>query len=394
MHEPLGGFQVVRIDGQRLAMLSRGVRVLLNPGYLMRRDLSGLCGVCVVGLFACGCLRPVESDYTAGEEVLALPQSHQQQIGSTLTHLFGTPAAPRFRLPAHGSQDSVGELQLLDVSAPAQLERGRQVFAGRCVRCHGVSGDGRGIEAAGLWPPPRDYRRGIFKFISTPYGAKPVRQDLLRTVREGILGVGMPDSARLATNEQEAVVDYVIMLSHRGELERAVAEAVAFDLEETDPIDWAVFEDDLQRIHQSWLQADEQVLIPLTAETPCTTASVLAGKEAFISAGCWKCHGEEGKGQGEWLSDSFWAEQEALPEAERIKPNYDAWGNLAPAADLRGAQLHGGDRPVDIYRRIYCGINGTPMSSFSLCFADKPEGIWDVVHFVQSLVAGGEGDGR
>ena len=264
------------------------------------------------------------------------------------------------------------------------------MFAARCVRCHGVAGDGRGVEAAGLWPPPRDYRRGIFKFTSTPYGVKPVREDLLRTVRDGIHAVGMPDSASLTTDQQEAVVDYVILLSHRGELEWMVAETVALEFEETEPVEWAVFEDALQQIHQSWLQANEQVVMPLTTETPFTAASVRTGKEAFISAGCWKCHGEDGKGQGEWLTDAFWAEQDALPEAERVSVNYDAWGNLAPAADLRAAQPHGGSRSIDIYHRIYCGINGTPMSSFSLVFADQPETIWDVAHFVQDLMAGND----
>ena len=119
-----------------------------------------------------------------------------------------------------------------------------------------------------------------------------------------------------------------------------------------------------------------------------TTQSIAAGRAAFLSRGCSKCHGEDGKGQTEWLSHEFLAAQAALPEAQRIQINYDAWGHPAPAADLTARMLHGGRRPLDIYRRIYTGINGTPMPAFGDALAEEPDTIWHMVHYVLSIVEG------
>jgi len=38
--------------------------------------------------------------------------------------------------------------------------------------------------------------------------------------------------------------------------------------------------------------------------------------------------------------------------------------------------------PIEIYRRIYSGINGTPMPSFANALKDNPETIWDLVSYV------------
>ena len=46
--------------------------------------------------------------------------------------------------------------------------------------------------------------------------------------------------------------------------------------------------------------------------------------------------------------------------------------------------LHGGRRPIDVYRRISSGINGTPMPGFNTALKD--EQIWQLVHFILSLV--------
>ena len=67
-----------------------------------------------------------------------------------------------------------------------------------------------------------------------------------------------------------------------------------------------------------------------------------------------------------------------------VEVGKDAWGYKAAAADLTSGMFHGGDRPVDIYRRIYSGINGTPMPAFNKTFADNPDDIWHLVHFIKS----------
>ena len=47
--------------------------------------------------------------------------------------------------------------------------------------------------------------------------------------------------------------------------------------------------------------------------------------------------------------------------------------------------FHGGNRPDDIYRRIFSGINGTPMPAFEAKLADQPELFWHLVHYVQHI---------
>jgi hypothetical protein len=55
------------------------------------------------------------------------------------------------------------------------------------------------------------------------------------------------------------------------------------------------------------------------------------------------------------------------------------------SADLTAGMFHGGSQPEDIYRRIFAGINGTPMPGFGQSLASQPDTIWDLVNFVQYI---------
>ena len=45
-----------------------------------------------------------------------------------------------------------------------QLNLGKSVYTEYCMACHGVEGDGKGVASKGLVPPPRNFKKGIFKF--------------------------------------------------------------------------------------------------------------------------------------------------------------------------------------------------------------------------------------
>lgn len=47
--------------------------------------------------------------------------------------------------------------------------------------------------------------------------------------------------------------------------------------------------------------------------------------------------------------------------------------------------LHGGQRPIDVYRRIYGGINGSPMPAFKDALAPEPDSIWHLTHYILHL---------
>jgi len=300
-----------------------------------------------------GCEPAQIPEWSSSEKLKALENAEQRdKIVAELASAFGTPLKPA----RPGADDTERE----------HLRLGAQVYAKRCVQCHGVSGDGAGPAAEFLKPRPRDYRQGTFKFTSTPYGVRPRREDLIRTVREGVVGTSMPSFALLPPTELAAVVDYVILLSQRGETE--VLWTAYTEAEEE-----MEFNDVYQEVLASWQLGAESVVRPLTVMPAMTPESIELGRQAFLSEGCSKCHGPDGRGK---TQDNV---------------GTDVWGFPTNAADITAGMLHGGQRPIDIYRRISSGINGTPMPSFRAVFdpegkdpatAKNPDTMWHLVHYV------------
>src|SRR5579863_2361459 len=94
----------------------------------------------------------------------------------------------------------------LDRAAPP----GARVFARHCAVCHGPNGRGNGPAAPSMFPRPRDFSSGRFKYKSTAFGEPATDQDLLRTIRDGLPSSAMPYFAGLlSTEELSAVVEQV-----------------------------------------------------------------------------------------------------------------------------------------------------------------------------------------
>ncbi len=248
-----------------------------------------------------------------------------------------------------------------DRTSMEHLRRGRAVYSRYCLQCHGNTGDGNGLAAAYMLPKPRDYRLGMFKFTSTTYGSKPLREDLLRTVKRGIRGTSMPSFSLLPAGDLDAVVDYVLVLTHRGELESQLADEAAFD----ETIDVAKVPEVIARILGRWNEARSHVVFPSTPMPEFSSAVVEKGRKAFLTVGCAQCHGEDGRGQ--------------LVTNNALN---DSWGNPTKAADLTSGMLRGGTEPLDIFRHIDAGINGTPMPSFHAALQKEPETTWNLVGYV------------
>lgn len=351
----------------------------------------GLLPVVGFAIALAGCSRPQQNfEYVSSAAVLELSELHQRQIRDVLTTFYGTPSNPTLKVPAEDGQsdDEDSEFALVDKFDPKRLAHGAAVYNKRCAGCHGITGDGAGEAAPFLNPKPRDYRKGVFKFTSTGYGNRPRPADLVRTIRRGAKGTSMPAFQWISDEDVSALVDYVIALSHRGQLEEFLVRE-AGDYDDDEEIDMAAAPEFADIIERQWEEASTNLVMPLTVEPPRTEKTEQAGWQAFQSLACAKCHGLDGKGQTEWLSPEFIAEVEARREqGEQVSINYDAWGNPAPAADLTSGMLHGGRRPVDIYRRIHSGINGTPMPGFGRELSAEPDKIWHLVHFVLALTEG------
>jgi mono/diheme cytochrome c family protein len=279
---------------------------------------------------------------------------------------------------------------------------GYGIYRRNCLHCHGVSGAGDGPTAAFLYPRPRDYRRGIFKFTSTPSGVRPHRDDLRRTIMQGLHGTSMPAFEPLLTkSEIEQVIDYVTFLSIRGETELALIEEAAIS-DENDPN--ALGNDVVKEIStgafNKWKTAQTQVFNPPIARTPPTRESILRGRDLFLGSDCKDCHGRLALGNGESFVDQdvfngvvfggnpseMAARVAALDEKTKTLWNQkpDDWGNPLRPANLNRGIYKGGRRPIDIYWRIAKGINGAQMPAhYPQPFDDKKT--WDVVNFVLAL---------
>jgi mono/diheme cytochrome c family protein len=196
---------------------------------------------------------------------------------------------------------------------------GYALYRKHCLHCHGVSGDGAGPTAAFLWPRPRDYRRGIYKFTSTT-GQKPTRQDLRRIINQGIGNSSMPSfEALMEKPEIEQVIDYVIFLSARGETERRlINEATTEDEPKDEKAESAINKEKAleiaQGVFEAWKTAETEVLNPPIPKTPSTPESIANGKKLFLGLGnpkleCAGCHGPKAKGNGpSFVPDSMFRE--------------------------------------------------------------------------------------
>jgi len=299
----------------------------------------------------------------------------RDQIETRLEQLFGTPFKPKVDIQQLSEDvrqslnwDENRRLLRLDENT---LSQGSIAYRHHCLHCHGLPGDGRGPTSPWVNPHPRDFRLGIFKFTSTKGGndRKPRREDLLRTLKEGIESTAMPSFALLPENDLQAIISYVIHLSMRGDLETNLIQRL---LMESDYSLKDAVEENIGAIVASWINAanPQSLIVPEATNAVFPPGreqrqSVKNGFDLFRStkdAGCIGCHKDYGR-----QSDFF----------------FDAWGTIGRAADLTTGVYRGGRRPIDFYWRIHQGVNGSNMPSFGNLL--KSEEIWDLVSFLQVL---------
>ena len=376
--------------------------------------------------------------YEIKEEV---PMEQASEDANWITRkMFGTPNEPK--IPQVVAEDEelssiVSIDNLIKASGPANAE-GRGLYRKHCQLCHGLTGDGRGQSAAILTPYPRDFRHGVFKFDSTPRGVKPTREDLAEVIRNGIEGTAMVKIPSLSEEDIQALVDYVIYLSWRGELERTLINDAIFELdlaagdrlinvgydgsedeEQQELFDeaWQIAEDYAVEIAESWLEAEDEVVevpeppadLPV-ADSPEEfvrlsqsdqadelAASVERGRELFRGkiAACSKCHGESGRGDGqttdydEWTKD--WTTSIGLdPKQKDTLIPLIARGALPPRNALprnfEVGAFHGGSTAEDLYLRITQGIDGTPMPAATFVEGKfEEDDVWHLINYIRSL---------
>ena len=204
------------------------------------------------------------------------------------------------------------------------------MYIATCAVCHGVNGDGGGTAAHMFRVAPRDFRQGVYKFRSTPYGSLPTDDDLFRTVTQGIRWTGMVGRPDLAEVDRRAVVQYLKTFSPRFAAEQP-----------TPPL----------------------AVPPRPVSEP---ALVAEGHRLYQELGCVACHGQGGRGDG--------------PAAQGLT---DLWGRPTWPSDLTWRPLKRGASPQDLYLTIATGLSGTPMPYLGGSLDSRQ--LWALVDFLDSL---------
>jgi mono/diheme cytochrome c family protein len=388
-----------------------------------RRAWLGVCLALSVLLAGCGQTPPpafrLNMVEIASKQV---PEPQQQQIANILEAMFGTPDEP-YALSGSGLDQSKLELAAGPVRTD-QFGRETGLYRRHCAHCHGTTGDGLGPTAFTLNPYPRDYRQGKFKFKSTVLAAKPTMDDLERILRDGIPGTAMPTFDLLPDPQVKALVEYVKYLSLRGQTEIGLINAMV-ELSEGESIEISrgvLVDEIMQPVAEGWTTAPESIIQPEPKPEMAPAESIAAGRTLFYGdkANCVKCHGPAAMGDGQTTDYDDWnkaivkfqesvdGERASLDEDTALSPeereakrrqlafdvdviHSDALPprTIAPR-NLRQNVYRGGRRPVDLYRRIYAGINGVPMpgvgpatpGATGTLSADE---IWHLVDYVRSL---------
>jgi mono/diheme cytochrome c family protein len=259
------------------------------------------------------------------------------------------------------------------------LRDSAELYRQQCLHCHGSSGGGDGPTSRFLEPRPRDYRKGIFKFTALKDKARPRREDLFRILDEGVTGTAMPSFRRFSKAELHGLVDYVRLLGMRGMVESDLV--VTYQNEGALSVDY--IQESYQRTWKRWTGQADKLIATDVPVPPATPQSVARGRELFLDAktgNCASCHGEAGLGNG---PSAFTIDPESQ---QRVSAYKDDWGRPIVPRNLTYGVFRGGRRPIDIYRRIYAGINGTPMPALGGVL--PPEDIWALVHYVGTLSEG------
>jgi len=337
--------------------------------------------------------------------------SREQEVANALTALFGTPDEPALPQLADNPFEGVVEEGKLVMAAGAvgldeETQRPRGLYREHCSHCHGVSGNGIGPTASFLNPYPRDFRRGTYKFKSTPEGARPTHADLTKTLTIGISGTAMPSFRLLPEDERDSLVHYVKYLSIRGQVERKIWTDIVSEMGEdehlSDEGNLSTIRDIVTEIAQGWADADSRVVEQKEEhprpEGPELAASIQRGRELFHGpvAACSTCHGVLALGDGRKDLYDTWT-QELEPTKPDALQGYLNAGALTPRIvkprNLRLGVYRGGRRRIDLYWRIRNGIEGAGMPAAPMrppTAGPEVKGLteddlWNIIDYVQAL---------
>lgn len=244
--------------------------------------------------------------------------------------LFSTPLAVAQQAEAPPAKPSA-HMESHIGNLTGHSEAGADLYYRYCWGCHGARGNGDGENAPYVTPQPRNFVAGTFKCRSTPTGTLPLDSDLYSTLVRGFNFTNMPSWAALTAQQRADLVAFIKTFSAR------------------------------------WVTEKPGDPIQIPAEPALTVESIKRGSTLFQKLECWKCHGQEGRGDG--------------PSASTLTDSNDQ--PIRPFNFTTSNRSKCGQTNADLYRIFMTGVDGTPMPSFADVV--KPEEAWDLVHYLRTL---------
>ncbi len=248
--------------------------------------------------------------------------------------------------PSSAPASPTRPLVLPDRTIPvATLRLGHANYQRHCAHCHGPSGDGAGPSGLSLSPPPRDFRRAVFKFAAVPSGSLPRDADLARTIRHGLSGTAMP-AWSFGDRELDALIQYLKTFSPRWQRESPPSLA--------DPATPAPAPDPWRANPSDAVAEGERVY---HREALCATCHPAYDPTAPAPS-----------------------RPDPLRPVALYEPAHATWA-LAP--DFRRQPMRAGNSVDDLHRAIAFGLGGTPMPTWQGSLPDRS--LWALAYYVRSL---------
>lgn len=237
------------------------------------------------------------------------------------------------------------------------LNYGREVYMENCMACHGDKGDGRGVAAKGLIPPPRDLTLGVYKFANVISGQLPYDEDFFRIIKDGLDGTAMLPWD-LTQEQLHAVTQYL----------------KTFALE-------------------IWLDKEAEMGDPVVVSKdpygPSRTEQAIArGKEVYhIEAECQTCHRayatpQEFNAMNQKINNEDYDSTD--PEIYKLKLQDTEYEYMATPPDFTWHNLRSVSNMNELFVRISSGVGGTTMAAWKEAL--EPKDVWAVTHYVNSLI--------
>lgn len=235
------------------------------------------------------------------------------------------------------------------------LNLGYNTYLEYCVQCHGAAGDGKGVSHAGMNPPPRNLKQGLYKFANVPYGELPHDSDFHRIVKKGLNGSAMLPWD-ISDKRLNAVTQYIKTFAP-----------------------------------QVWEGADKTLGTKIEAtldpygEEKRAQAIERGAKVYHVVAQCTTCHrGYASKDEiSNWSREINGKPQDSDETLYTLKLQDSEYDYKVVPPDFTFHPLRSIYSRDDIYQRLVYGVSGSGMPGWKDVVSD--DDLWALTYYVESL---------